>query len=72
MSKPAKNRMSLATKVLIGFVVGVVAGVFFGELISPVGIVGDLVRDAFNHHLRKSRIKSAPTSIETPPQTPAL
>ncbi len=41
MSKPANNRMSLATKVLIGFVVGVVAGVFFGELISPLGIVGD-------------------------------
>ena len=33
--------MSLATKVLIGFVLGVASGVFFGELIAPVGIVGD-------------------------------
>jgi Na+/H+-dicarboxylate symporter len=33
--------MSLATKVLIGFIFGVVLGVFFGELITPVGIVGD-------------------------------
>jgi proton glutamate symport protein len=41
LSSPPKKRMSLATEVLIGFVVGVVAGVFFGELISPIGIVGD-------------------------------
>lgn len=33
--------MSLATKVLIGFIVGIALGLFFGELIAPVGIVGD-------------------------------
>jgi Na+/H+-dicarboxylate symporter len=33
--------MSLATKVLIGFIVGVAAGIFFGDLIAPIGIVGD-------------------------------
>lgn len=33
--------MSLATKVLIGFVLGIALGVFFGELIAPVGVVGD-------------------------------
>ena len=33
--------MSLATQVLIGFILGVASGVFFGELIAPVGVVGD-------------------------------
>jgi hypothetical protein len=31
--------MSLATRALIGFGVG--SGIFFGEIIAPVGIVGD-------------------------------
>jgi proton glutamate symport protein len=33
--------MSLATKILIGFILGVASGIFCGELITPVGIVGD-------------------------------
>ncbi len=33
--------MSLATQVLLGFLLGVASGVFFGELIAPVGVVGD-------------------------------
>jgi Na+/H+-dicarboxylate symporter/ABC-type amino acid transport substrate-binding protein len=35
------HSMTLASKVLIGFIVGIASGVFFGELIAPVGIVGD-------------------------------
>jgi Na+/H+-dicarboxylate symporter len=31
--------MSLATRALIGFGIG--SGIFFGEIIAPVGIVGD-------------------------------
>ena len=42
MAKPdGRRRLSLATQVLIGFVVGVASGVFFGDLIAPLGIVGD-------------------------------
>jgi hypothetical protein len=33
--------MSLATRALIGFALGVGSGIFFGEIIAPVGIVGD-------------------------------
>ncbi len=33
--------MSLATRVLIGFGLGLAMGIFFGELAAPVGIVGD-------------------------------
>jgi Na+/H+-dicarboxylate symporter len=33
--------MTLATKVLIGFALGVGSGIFFGELAAPVGVVGD-------------------------------
>jgi Na+/H+-dicarboxylate symporter/ABC-type amino acid transport substrate-binding protein len=33
--------LSLATQVLIGFIVGVASGVFFGDLIAPLGIAGD-------------------------------
>jgi len=33
--------MSLATQVLIGFGLGVATGLFFGELIAPVGVVGE-------------------------------
>jgi len=33
--------MSLATRVLIGFVLGVGCGIFFGEIIAPVGVIGD-------------------------------
>ena len=33
--------MSLATQVLLGFLLGVVSGIFFGDLIAPVGIIGD-------------------------------
>ena len=33
--------MSLATQVLLGFLLGVVSGIFFGDLITPVGIIGD-------------------------------
>ena len=33
--------MSLATRVLLGFLLGVVSGIFFGDLITPVGIIGD-------------------------------
>ena len=33
--------MTLATKVLIGFALGVGSGIFFGEMIAPVGVLGD-------------------------------
>jgi len=33
--------MSLATRVLIGFALGVGCGIFFGEIIAPVGVLGD-------------------------------
>ena len=33
--------MSLATQVLIGFVLGVASGVFFGEIVAPVGVIGE-------------------------------
>jgi len=36
-----RHHLSLATQVLIGFFVGVASGLFFGELIAPVGVVGD-------------------------------
>jgi Na+/H+-dicarboxylate symporter len=32
--------VSLATQVLVGFLLGVASGVFFGELIAPVGVAG--------------------------------
>ena len=35
------HSMTLATRVLIGFIIGVASGVFFGDLIAPLGIVGD-------------------------------
>ncbi len=34
-------RISLATKILIGLALGVVAGLFFGELVAPVTVVGE-------------------------------
>ena len=34
--------MNLAGKVLIGFVFGVCSGIFFGEMIAPVGVLGDI------------------------------
>jgi Na+/H+-dicarboxylate symporter/ABC-type amino acid transport substrate-binding protein len=33
--------MSLASQVLFGLLLGVASGVFFGEIIAPIGIVGD-------------------------------
>jgi len=33
--------VSLATQVLLGLFGGIVSGVFFGELIAPIGVVGD-------------------------------
>lgn len=33
--------MTLATKVLIGFALGVGSGIFFGEMAAPVGVLGD-------------------------------
>ncbi len=33
--------MSLATQVLTSLLVGIAAGLFFGELVAPVGIIGD-------------------------------
>ena len=33
--------MSLATRVLIGFALGVGCGIFFGEIAAPVGVLGD-------------------------------
>ena len=33
--------MSLATRVLIGFTLGVGTGIFFGEIVAPVGVLGD-------------------------------
>lgn len=33
--------MTLATRVVVGFGIGLASGIFFGELAAPVGIVGD-------------------------------
>ena len=37
----AKIRSDLSIQVLIGFTLGILAGLFFGELASPIKIVGD-------------------------------
>jgi Na+/H+-dicarboxylate symporter/ABC-type amino acid transport substrate-binding protein len=37
-----RQRMTLGTKILIGLVAGLLAGIFFGELISWVDIAGDI------------------------------
>ncbi len=34
--------MSLTTKIIIGFILGLVAGLFFGELVEPITIVGEV------------------------------
>jgi Na+/H+-dicarboxylate symporter len=39
--RPGKKRMGLGEKVLIGFVLGLVVGVFFGEMIAFLKIAGD-------------------------------
>ena len=39
--------MSLATQVLTSLVIGVFVGLFFGELVAPLGVIGDaFVRSA--------------------------
>jgi Na+/H+-dicarboxylate symporter/ABC-type amino acid transport substrate-binding protein len=39
---PAKGHMGLANQVLISLVLGIVCGLFFGEMLSPIKIVGDI------------------------------
>lgn len=34
--------MTLSTKVLIGLALGILAGMFFGEIVSPLGVIGDV------------------------------
>ena len=41
MDKQAKPRMSLSTKVLLALVLGIATGLFFGELVAPLKVVGD-------------------------------
>ena len=41
MDNPSTPKMSLSTKVLIALVLGVATGLFFGELVSPLQIVGE-------------------------------
>jgi Na+/H+-dicarboxylate symporter/ABC-type amino acid transport substrate-binding protein len=40
---PGKGRkISLAAKIMIGVVLGIFAGIFFGELVKPLSIIGDV------------------------------
>jgi Na+/H+-dicarboxylate symporter len=40
---PGKSRkLSLATKIIIGVVLGILAGIFFGELVRPLSTIGDI------------------------------
>jgi Na+/H+-dicarboxylate symporter len=57
--------VSLATKVLIGFIVGVAAGVFFGELISPVGILGDAFIGLLQSSDSPAPVRSEPAALLT-------
>ena len=41
MAQQTKSRMSLSTKVLLALLLGVATGLFFGELVSPLKVVGD-------------------------------
>ena len=36
-----KTRLSLSTKVLLGLVLGIATGLFFGELVAPLEVVGE-------------------------------
>ena len=36
-----KQRLSLSTKVLIGLILGIATGLFFGELVEPLDVVGE-------------------------------
>jgi len=42
MKKPIENtsRLSLSAKILLGMGLGIITGIFFGELTEPIGIVG--------------------------------
>jgi Na+/H+-dicarboxylate symporter/ABC-type amino acid transport substrate-binding protein len=39
---PSKGHMGLANQVLISLVLGIACGLFFGEMLSPIKIVGDI------------------------------
>ena len=41
LSNKSNLRLSLSTKVLIGLVLGIATGLFFGELVEPLNIVGE-------------------------------
>ena len=41
MSNKRNPRLSLSTKVLLGLVLGIVTGLFFGELVEPLDVVGE-------------------------------
>lgn len=71
--------MTLASKVLIGFIAGIASGVFFVELIAPVGIVGDafirrlrtgVVIAAISVHLASGF--SSPALLEANPSFPSV
>jgi len=38
----SKPRMALGTKISIGVLAGLAAGIFFGELVAPLQIAGDI------------------------------
>lgn len=37
----AKKKMSMSTMVLLSFAIGIIFGLFFGELMSPIAFIGD-------------------------------
>ena len=41
-ASPAKSKLSLSAQVFIALALGIVAGLFFGELIAPVQIIGNI------------------------------
>ena len=41
MNEMKPKRLSLSTQVLIGLALGVASGVFFGELLAFLGVIGD-------------------------------
>ena len=41
VSDKSKQRLSLSTKVLIGLVLGIATGLFFGELVEPLDVIGE-------------------------------
>ena len=42
MSQKRKRKISLTTRIVIGFVLGIMTGLFFGDLVEPITIVGEV------------------------------